>query len=289
MSRTSLLENSEVEARAKPRRFFHPVHVFGLEVAPLNLDEAVEHIEDLVAAGEPKYVITANLNYAMLSHRNKRLKNINGDAAFVVADGMPLVLAARLQGTPLPGRTTGADLVPRLCARAAERGLSIFLLGGTDEATGAAAAAMRRKWPQLRIAGVECPMLDAVDEEAMSGLIQRIRLAKPDILLAAFGQPKGEFWIAEHYRRLGGTVCIQIGASLDFIAGAVRRAPRWMQRGGLEWLHRLYSEPRRLLPRYTQNACFLFGAVARGCYNSSRRRSRGVGRIEQHPRREVPS
>jgi N-acetylglucosaminyldiphosphoundecaprenol N-acetyl-beta-D-mannosaminyltransferase len=288
MSSTSLLEGSTAEARAKPRRFFDPVHVFGLDVAPLDLDQAVDHIEDLVAAGEPKYIITANLNYAMLSHRNKRLENINGDAAFMVADGMPLVLAARLQGTPLPGRTTGADLVPRLCARAAERGLSIFLLGGTDEATGAAAAAMRRKWPKLRIAGVECPMLDALDEEAMSELVERIRLAKPDILLAAFGQPKGEFWIADHYRRLGGTVCIQIGASLDFIAGAVRRAPGWMQRGGLEWLHRLYSEPRRLLPRYTQNACFLFGAVARTCYGSYRRKPIAAGRTEEHPRRRIP-
>jgi N-acetylglucosaminyldiphosphoundecaprenol N-acetyl-beta-D-mannosaminyltransferase len=233
------------------------VRVFDLMISALTMDDALDRVDELCSAGEPSYVITANLNYAMVSSRDERLAAINKRAAFILADGMPLVWAARLAGTPLPGRTTGADLVPRICQRAAERGYRVFLLGGTFESTSAAARELARRNPELQIAGIDCPHLDTLTREQTRQLVARIRDARADILLAAFGQPKGELWIAEHYERFGPTVCLQIGASLDFIAGRVRRAPRWMQSTGLEWIYRVYAEPRRLWKRYAANCMYL--------------------------------
>jgi N-acetylglucosaminyldiphosphoundecaprenol N-acetyl-beta-D-mannosaminyltransferase len=239
------------------------VRVFGLDLAPLTLEETLDQIETFVEAGEPNYVITANLNYAMLSCEDRRLAAINDEAALILADGMPLVWAAALNRTPLPGRTTGADLVPALCARAAERGYRVFLLGGLPEASNAAVGTLRQQLPGLKIVGTECPMIDRLSREETAQLVERIRSARPDILLAALGQPKGELWIAEHYRQLGVAACIQIGASLDFVAGRVRRAPVWIQRAGFEWLYRIYAEPRRLWRRYARNGLFLMRFAAR--------------------------
>ena len=115
----------------------------------------------------------------------------------------------------------------------------------------------------MQIVGVEVPPFRELTAEEHSELIGRIRAARPDLLLVALGQPKGEIWLAENCRSLGVPVCVQVGATFDFVAGRVRRAPKWMQKIGLEWLHRILSEPRRLLPRYVHNALFLFQALTR--------------------------
>jgi N-acetylglucosaminyldiphosphoundecaprenol N-acetyl-beta-D-mannosaminyltransferase len=248
------------------------VSVFGLDIAPLTLDETLERLQSLVEAATPSYVVTANLNYAMLSSRDPRLAAINDEAAFILADGMPLVWAARLARTPLPERTTGADLVPRLAVLAAERGYRMFLVGGVPQATQAAATILRQRCAELNheldIVGIECPMVDALSREETQALVSRIQAAKPDIVLVALGQPKGELWMARHYRSFGTAVSLQIGAGLDFVAGRVRRAPRWMQRGGLEWLYRLYEEPKRLWRRYSENALFLTRVAAQSAARS---------------------
>lgn len=240
------------------------IRVLGLDLAPLTLAETLEHIDELIARGEPSYIITANLNYAMICDEDRRLTAINDAAALILADGMPLVWAARAAGTPLPCRTTGADLVPALCSRAAEHGYRVFLLGGLPEAAAAAAAALQARLPDLEVVGVESPIIDDLTREETTALVARIRSARPDILLVALGQPKGELWIAEHYRQLEVPVSMQIGAALDFAAGRVRRAPRWMQRTGLEWLYRLAMEPRRLWRRYVSNGLFLLKCAAIG-------------------------
>lgn len=249
------------------------VRVLGLDLAPLTLAETLDRIDTLIARGEPSYIITANLNYAMLCHQEPRLATINDGAALILADGMPLVWAARMVGTPLPGRTTGADLVPALCNRAAERGYRVFLLGGHPEAAAAAAAALETRLPDLELVGMASPIIDGMTPDESAALVDRIRSARPDILLVALGQPKGEVWIAEHFRQLAVPVSMQIGAALDFAAGRVRRAPGWMQRAGLEWLYRLYMEPRRLWRRYTSNGLFLLKCLAAS--RSQRKRSRG--------------
>jgi N-acetylglucosaminyldiphosphoundecaprenol N-acetyl-beta-D-mannosaminyltransferase len=226
--------------------------------------EALSEIEVLVEARRPSYVITANLNYAMLSDGDAALRECNEGAALVLADGMPLVWAARWRGTPLPERVAGSDLIYGLSALAARRGYRVFFLGGAPGIAEAAAENLGGLYPGLIIAGQESPPYRALDPDEEAALLGRIRAAAPDLLLVALGQPKGELWIARHHRDLGVPVSLQVGAALDFAAGRVRRAPHWLQTAGLEWAFRLALEPRRLGPRYARNALYFGRSLARG-------------------------
>jgi N-acetylglucosaminyldiphosphoundecaprenol N-acetyl-beta-D-mannosaminyltransferase len=241
----------------------HPVWVWGLPIAPMTRSQAVEAVVRLVKAGQPSFFITANAHYAMLTHEDPGLQAINGQASFVLADGAPLVWASRWKGEPLPERVAGSDLIFDLCARAARDGFRIFLLGGAGGVAVEAAEALTRRFPGLQIVGTEAPPFRALTAAENGALLDRIRAARPDLLFVAFGQPKGESWIVEHRETLGVPVCVQIGASLDFVAGRVRRAPLGLQKVGLEWAYRIWSEPSRLAPRYARNARFLVGRVVR--------------------------
>jgi len=240
------------------------VKVLGLPLAPLSFLETLDEVERLINQAEPAFFITANTHYAMLSASEPALQAVNAEAAFLVADGMPLVWAARLLGRRLPERVAGADLVPALCARAADRGFRVFLLGAAPGVALEAADRLQARDPALNIVGVEFPRIDELAAEQHEELAERIRESQADLLFAALGQPKGELWLARHYREFGRAVCVQVGASLDFAAGNVCRAPRWMQKTGLEWGHRLYRDPRRLLTRYARNAAFLAATTLRG-------------------------
>lgn len=239
------------------------VSIWGLPLALVDTAKAVALVDQLIMRRQPAFFITANLHYAMLSCQDPRLAAVNRAAAFLLADGMPLVWYSRFLGRPLPERVAGADLIFLLCRRAAERGHRVFFLGGRPGV--AADAAMRLSWmyPGLKIAGIEAPKLESLSAEEHRRLIERIREARPDLLFVAFGQPKGELWLWENAASLGVPACVQVGATFDFVAGHAPRAPRWMQRCGLEWLFRLASDPRRLGPRYVRNAWFLLRAVWR--------------------------
>lgn len=239
------------------------VSVWGLPLARLTYEETLDAVETLIARGEPSYFVTANLHYAMLSDRDPRLAAVNRRAAFVVADGMPLVWYSRLRGQPLPERVAGSDLIYLMAERAALRRHRLFLLGGGPGVAEEAAAELCRRFPRLRIAGIEAPSLSAMSFREHDELVARIRRARPDLLWAALGQPKGELWLAENCSALGVPACVQLGASFDFVAGRIARAPRWTHRVGLEWAWRMAREPRRLVPRYLADAVFLVRAVVR--------------------------
>ncbi|HYT92612.1 MAG TPA: WecB/TagA/CpsF family glycosyltransferase [Gemmataceae bacterium] len=248
-----------------------PLWVWGLPLAPLTFQQTLDRIEDLIRAGKPNYFITANLHYAMLTDQDPRLDAVNRKAALVLADGMPLVWASRWRPARLPERVTGSDLVPALCELAARRGYRVYLLGGSEEVSAEAARKLCERFPGLQIAGVYSPPFRPLSAEEQAALIARIGDARPDLLFVAFGQPKGEFWLAQHCEALGVPACAQIGATLDFLAGRVPRAPRWLQRVGLEWVYRLYQEPGRLARRYGSNLLFAFKMLAcdlfaRGAY-----------------------
>ncbi len=232
-------------------------------MARLDRQQTVDMVDRLIERRQPSFFITANLQYAMLSAEDSRLAEVNRRAAFLVADGMPMVWYSRFLGRPLPERVAGADLIYSLARRAAQRGHRVFFLGGKPGAAAAAATTLSWMYPGLRVAGVEAPELESLSAEEHQRLIERIRDARPDLLLAAFGQPKGELWLAENLQALGVPACVQVGASFDFVAGRAARAPRWVQRFGLEWLYRMIGDPKRLGPRYAKNAWFLVKAVLR--------------------------
>ncbi|MDR3635555.1 MAG: WecB/TagA/CpsF family glycosyltransferase [Isosphaeraceae bacterium] len=245
--------------------------VWGLPLAPLSLAQAVEATVRLVRAGQPCYFITANTHYAMLTHQVPGLHAVNARAAFLLADGAPLVWASRWRrGTSLPERVAGSDLIYQVCERAAAEGLRIFLLGGEPGVADEAGKRLSTLYPGIRIVGTAAPAVGGLTPAEQEELFATVRTAQPDILFVAFGQPKGELWIAEHCESLGVPVSVQVGAAIDFVAGRVRRAPRGLRRVGMEWAHRMWLEPRRLAPRYARNALFMARMLAREFIGANR-------------------
>jgi N-acetylglucosaminyldiphosphoundecaprenol N-acetyl-beta-D-mannosaminyltransferase len=238
----------------------------------MTLAETVETVSVLVERGQPAFFITANTHYAMLTRENPDLEEVNARAAFIVADGAPLVWAAQRLGTPLPERVAGSDLIFELSARAAVKGHRLFFLGAPEGVAEEAARRLTARYPGIQVVGTECPPFRELTEAEHDQLIARIRAARPDLLFVAFGQPKGERWIFKNYQALGVPVSVQVGASLEFAAGRVARAPRWMQKLGLEWAFRLGLEPRRLFTRYACNAWFIACMVVRDLGQAAGRR-----------------
>lgn len=271
------------DPRQQRTRVVDPAWVWRVPFAPLSMAETVTAIGNLIELGRPTFFITANTHYVMLTQQNPDLQVINAKAALILADGAPLVWASRCMGSPLPERVAGSDLVFELSAEAVKQGYRLFLVGGAEGVAEQAALRLRELYPGLQVVGTECPSLHELTREEEAALIGRIRAARPHILMVAFGQPKGERWIYQHLEELGVPVSVQVGASLDFAAGRIRRAPRWMRNSGLEWAFRLGLEPRRLFGRYVRNAWFIARMVARDL-----RQATGRKRIPHSSLRALP-
>lgn len=219
-----------------------------MRVDALCAEEVVDRIAGSAAGG---WVLTPNLQHLRAHYRSGVVKNAFSRCELVVADGMPLVWATRLQGTPLPQRVAGSDLVWSLSEAAARRGRSLFLLGGSPGTADRAALELVRRNPTLRIAGTHCPPLGFEHSpRAMRDLKRSLERADPDIVY--IGLPLGKQLVVMEAlgRTLPSTWQVGLGVSFSFVTGDVRRAPTWLQRTGLEWLYRLTQEPRRLARRY---------------------------------------
>lgn len=237
--------------------------MLGTPFHDVTMDETIEWIARMIARRTPSYLVTANLDFATQAARDVELQRILIEAELVLCDGTPLVWTSRLTGRPLRERVAGSDLVPRLAERAAAEGWRIYLLGGEPSSVGVAAKNLEASYPGLIIAGAYSPPFAALHEFDHADLAARITAAKPDVLLVAFGCPKQEKWIYAHYRELGVPCSIGVGATIDFLAGKVRRAPAWVGAIGLEWLYRMAQEPKRLLGRYAKDIVFLVRQVLR--------------------------
>lgn len=237
--------------------------IWGLKYHSLNMAQTLDYIEQLIAIGKPSCVVTANLNYAMLCFENPRLAEFTRKAALVLCDGMPILWRSKLGKTKLPERVAGSDLIYTLAERCAQRGLSIYLYGAAEGVAQKAADNLCTRYPGLKIAGVQSPPFHASSSTEVQSSLLKIKQSKPDVLLVALGQPKGEYWIEDHMAELDVPVSIQLGASFDFVAGNAVRAPRVWQVIGLEWLYRTLRDPKRLAPRYLRNAVFLAKAIRR--------------------------
>jgi N-acetylglucosaminyldiphosphoundecaprenol N-acetyl-beta-D-mannosaminyltransferase len=230
-----------------------PIAILGVPFDNLTTADAVDLIERMIESRRPHYLVTANVDFLVQAQQDVELRRIFFDAHLVLCDGTPLVWASRLLGNPLPERVAGADLVPLLIRIAAEKRYRLFFLGATAESAGRAVQRLTKEHPELLIAGHYSPPFRHLLEMDHDEIARRIREAKPDLLFVSFGCPKQEKWIAMHYRSLGVPVAVGVGATIDFLAGSVKRAPVWMQRTGTEWLFRLAQEPRRLFKRYAKD------------------------------------
>lgn len=235
--------------------------VWGLDFAVFYMVDVIDRADRIIAAGLCKYFITANLNYLMLSSQHADLASVNAQADLTIADGYPIVLRSWFNRTRLPGRVAGSDMIVELAKLSAANGYRIYFLGGAPGVAQQAATKLQSMFPELQVAGCAAPPFRKLDDAEQARLLSDIRSSRPDILLVAFGQPKGERWIAEHHQALGVPLSIQLGASFDFLAGTAKRAPKLWQWTGCEWLYRTLHEPKRLGPRYLGNIVFLLRSI----------------------------
>ncbi|WP_395745873.1 WecB/TagA/CpsF family glycosyltransferase [Prosthecobacter sp.] len=235
---------------ASPPRSGPSLSILGVPFDNVTTDQALAAISGMVASRRPHYIATANVDFTALAVYDEDLRRILLDAHLVVCDGMPLVWASRLLGNALPERVAGSDLVPKLLAIAEEKNWSVFFLGGKKEVAEKAVQKVQERHPKLRIAGMLSPPFQPLHEMNHAAICAEIHSTDPDLLFVSFGCPKQEKWIAMNYQRAAAPVTIGVGATIDFLAGHMLRAPLWMQKTGLEWLYRLLQEPRRLFKRY---------------------------------------
>jgi N-acetylglucosaminyldiphosphoundecaprenol N-acetyl-beta-D-mannosaminyltransferase len=227
------------------------VTVGGVPIDSLTLQGAIQAIDGLVAAGKGGAVFTPNVDHVVEFEKNAELRRAYAAADLSLVDGMPVLWASRLLGESLPEKISGSDLVLPLLEHAAKRGWRVFLLGGGEGVADLAAAHLRGRMPTLTIAGTLAPRIDmSQPEQTRRDVAEAVRASRPDIVVVAFGAPKQELWIHEARADLAPAVLLGLGASLDFLAGTVPRAPTWISSVGLEWLYRLAREPRRLWRRY---------------------------------------
>lgn len=237
------------------------VQVLGVQVDPVTLEQAALRIEQWFQdSGETcRFVVTPNLDHAVLLRGHAALQRAYSDAALIIPDGMPMVWASHLSDTPFKERVAGSDLVPLLMSRAIpDAPLRVFLLGAAPGVGERAAAEIRERYKSVRVVGTFSPDLGFEKDRAQNrAIVEAVNAASAQLLVVGFGAPKQELWIHEHASRLSCAVAVCAGATIDFLAGQRRRAPRWMQRSGTEWLHRAITEPRRLIPRYARDAMHL--------------------------------
>lgn len=242
------------------------VSLCGLSFARVRAEGLLDRMFDALRDAHGGWVVTANVDFLRRAATNPSMLALYDEADICVADGVPIVWATRLAGTPVPEQIAGSSLTWRIAERASLEGRSMFLLGGQGDAGTEAARRLQSRWPGLRLSTL-CPWVGCppTDEE-MAPVIDAVVSSSPDIVLVALGSPKQEYVIRHLRPHLPASWMLGVGASLSFIAGHIPRAPEWMQRAGLEWVHRLAQEPRRLAPRYLLHdapfALKMFGQAA---------------------------
>lgn len=237
---------------AAPDRVTLRISLLGVAIDCVGQAGAIEWIARRVKAGRGGFVVTVNLDHLRRCVKDRSYAELVSRADLVVADGMPLIWASRLRGgRQLPERVAGSSTMIDLCERAARDGVGVFLLGGDPGVAERAGEELQRRFEGLRIAGVRCPPFGFESDDAeMAAIREQIRSSDAGIVLVALGSPKQELLIDRIRDCLPAACWMGVGISLSFVAGDVRRAPVWVQRLGLEWVHRLIQEPRRLFKRY---------------------------------------
>lgn len=224
--------------------------------------ETIAAIEQMIADGDKHYTVAINADVVMKIENDSYLKKIVDEADMVVVDGQPLVWIAKHHGNPVKARISGSDLVPQLMETAAEKGYTVFIIGGKEGTAEQAKKNLEAKHPRIKIVGTYAPPFgfekDEAELEKINGMISD---ASPDLVIACFGCPKQEKWIYENYQKYDAKVSICAGATVDFLAGNVKRAPKWMSDKGFEWFYRFLQEPKRMFKRYFIDDIKIFGLV----------------------------
>lgn len=224
--------------------------ILDVPVTVTSMENAVAVIGQSVDARSGGYICAADMNSIMQAQRNPSHMDALKHAEAVLPDGVPLVWAARLRGQRGMRRVPGPDVMLALCERGVDLGWRHYFYGGAPGVADELAASLQRRLPGLCVAGTQAPPFRPLSPAEQEDSLAAINAARPNILWVGLGCPKQELWMRENADRINGAVVIGVGAAFNFHSNRIRRAPPWMRRSGLEWLHRLGSEPRRLWRRY---------------------------------------
>jgi N-acetylglucosaminyldiphosphoundecaprenol N-acetyl-beta-D-mannosaminyltransferase len=239
--------NTGRNERSEPRKQGKSVRILNGRFDSLSAEQVADEVMRAIRAGERGILCTVNVAILMMMRSSPRLQRFVNASRWTVADGQPLVWASYAQGEPLPERVTGIDLIDLLCARAAREGTGVYLLGAKADTVRAVSDVLCRRHPRLDVRG-SADGYFTPDEAASRA--QAVAESGAELLFVAMGVPGQEYFIEEHWDRLGARVVIGVGGSFDVIAGLRKRAPLLLQQIGLEWAYRLAQEPRRLFKRY---------------------------------------
>jgi N-acetylglucosaminyldiphosphoundecaprenol N-acetyl-beta-D-mannosaminyltransferase len=234
--------------------------ILGVPIDALDWNNALGRIHLWAENRESRYVCICNVHSVVTGSRDLAFRSVINEADMATPDGKPVAWMLRRLGFPGQQRINGPDLMWKYCEQAAQRGEAIFLYGSSEETLAILQRRLADALPGLRIAGAVSPPFRALSEAEDAVDVERINASDAGTVWVSLGCPKQEKWMAEHRGRVNA-VMIGVGAAFDYHAGTVKRAPQWMQDWGLEWLHRLASEPRRLWKRYlVTNTLFVLGA-----------------------------
>ena len=221
------------------------------EIDNLTMQESLEIIDELINRKNPSYVVTPNVDHIVKLEEDKEFQDVYENADLILTDGMPLIWISKMKKTPIKEKVSGSDLFPKVCELAAKKGYRLFLLGAAEGVADTAARNLEEKYNGLDVVGTYSPSYGfEKNEDEINHIINIVREANPDILAVGLGAPKQEKFIYKYKDELNVPIALAIGASIDFEAGNVNRAPKWMQNIGLEWFYRLCKEPKRMFKRY---------------------------------------
>lgn len=236
------------------------VRILGVPIARLDVAAALDEVERLYEDDGPRVAAYANAHTLNLAHSDPEYRSLLNRAGIVLGDGAGVMLAARWAKAPLPANLNGSDFNPKILERAAERGWPVYFLGGRPGVADRTAARWSGELPNLRVAGTASGYFEP---KRSSDVAAAIRASGAGVVMVAMGNPLQERWIDAHLASTGAKLGIGVGAFFDFSAGEVPRAPAWMNRVGIEWLFRLYQEPRRMWRRYVLGNPLFLARVAK--------------------------
>jgi N-acetylglucosaminyldiphosphoundecaprenol N-acetyl-beta-D-mannosaminyltransferase len=267
------------EGGAKHRR----VPVLGVPINALTMSEFLTTVDGWIAGGERHYVCTLDVHALMHSHEASDVRQIYRSASMVTPDGMPLVWLLRQAGYRNAERLCGPDLMPTLFEHSQRSGHRHFLYGSSEGTLSLLKEQISARFPNAILAGSYSPPYRELTVVEENDMVRHLNAANPDIVWVGLGAPKQDRWMAAYRRRLDAPVLIGVGAAFDFMAGTVRRAPRFLQHSGFEWTYRVLQEPRRLWKRYVvANSRFAMLLLAeRWRRRSSREKSKQGAALEK--------
>lgn len=221
------------------------------EIDNLTMQEALQAIDELIKKNDSSYVVTPNVDHIVQLETNKELQKVYENASLILTDGKPLLWIAKWYGTPIKEKISGSDLFPLLCKMAAEKGYTMFFLGAAEGVAAKAAENLMKRYKGLQVVCTYSPPYGFENNpEEMNKIKTMIKKAHPHMLIVGLGCPKQEKFMYYHCKEIGVPISFGLGASFDFEAGNIKRAPKWMADHGLEWLFRITQDPKRMAKRY---------------------------------------